>query len=61
MNTLVEFLETTVRTFGPSPALMIKPSFRYHVWTYDDMWEATGRVAAYLQASGVHKGDRVIL
>ena len=45
MNTLVELLETSVGAFSSNPALLIKPSFRYRVWTYDDLWEGSGRVA----------------
>ncbi len=61
MDTLVELLEVSAKSFGPRPALLIKPSFRYRVWTYADLWEDLGRVASYLQERGVQKGDRVLL
>ena len=60
MNTLVELLERSANDFGPNPALLIKPTFRYRVWTYADVWEDAGRVASYLQDRGVKKGDRVL-
>ena len=61
MNTLVELLESSANSFGPNPALLMKPSFRYRVWTYSDLWEKAGQVASYLQEQGVQKGDRVLL
>ena len=61
MDTLVELLETSAKSFGPDPALLIKPTFRYRVWTYTGLWEESGRVASYLQGMGVRKGDRVLL
>ena len=61
MNTLVELLEESARAHGPNPALLIKPTFRYRVWTYADLWQESGRVASYLQQMGVGKGDRVLL
>ena len=61
MDTLIEILEHSSKAFGPHPALLIKPGFRYHVWTYADLWEDSGRVATYLQEKGVQKGDRVLL
>ena len=61
MDTLVELLEVSAKTFGPRPALLIKPSLRYRIWTYADLWEDAGRVASYLQERGVQKGDRVLI
>lgn len=61
MDTLVELLEESARGHGPNPALLIKPTFRYRVWTYADLWQESGRVASYLQKMGVRKGDRVLL
>ena len=61
MDTLVELLEESAKGHGSDPALLIKPTFRYRVWTYADLWEGSGRVASYLQGMGVQKGDRVLL
>ena len=58
MNTLMELLERSANEFGPNPALLIKPTFRYRVWTYADIWEDAGRVASYLQDGGVKKGGQ---
>ena len=61
MDTLVDLLEQSAKRHGPNPALLIKPTFRYLVWTYSDLWQESGRVASYLQEMGVQKGDRVLL
>ena len=61
MDTLVELLETSSESFGASPALLIKPNFRYLVWSYADLWNDSGRVASFLQDKGIKKGDRILL
>ena len=61
MDTLVELLETSSKTFGANPALLIRPSFRYLVWSYADLWNDSGRVASFLQDKGVAKEDRILL
>ena len=61
MDNLIELLENSSKTFGANPALLIKPSFRYLVWSYADLWKDSGRVASFLQAKGVEKGDRILL
>ena len=61
MDTLIELLEKSAKDYGPNPALLIKPTFRYRVWSYADLWEESGRVASYLQEMGIRKGDRVLL
>ncbi len=61
METLIELLETSSKTFGANPALLIKPSFRYLVWSYADLWKDSGRVASFLQEKGIEKGDRILL
>ena len=61
MDTLVELLETSSEAFGANPALLIKPSFRYLVWSYADLWSDSGRVASFLQDKGVERGDRILL
>ena len=60
-ETLVEFLQEAAREFGPRDALLFKPGFRYQRWTYDDVWDGAGRVAALLQQRGLGKGDRAVL
>ena len=61
MDTLTELLESSSKSFGDHPALVIKPSFRNLVWTYADLWRDSGRVASFLQDKGVKKGDRILL
>ena len=60
-KTVVDFLAAAVGAHGPRDALLIKPAFRYLRWTYRQVWEDSGRVAALLQQRGVAKGDQVIL
>ena len=60
-DTLVEFLEAKAREYGPRPAIYFKPGFRYQTWTYEDLWEGSGRIASLLQHRGLEKNDRVLL
>ena len=59
--TLVEFLQTRAEQFGDRDALLFRPGFRYQRWSYTDIWESAGRIAAMLQAQGLTKGDRAII
>ena len=61
MQTLNDLLETSASRFGDSPALLIKPGIRVRCWRYGELWEASGRVAAFLQRKGIAKGDRVVI
>ena len=61
MDTLVELLDESQRKFGSNPALLVKPTYKYLVWNYRQLWEASGQVAHWLQQQGVGKGDRVLL
>lgn len=61
MQTLNDLLETAANRFGDSPALLIKPGIRVRSWSYREIWEASGTVAAYLHAQGIAKGDRVVI
>ena len=61
MQTLNDLLETSADRFGDSPALVIKPGIRVRSWGYRELWEAAGRMAAYLQGQGIAKGDRVVI
>ena len=60
-DTIVEFLREAASRHGPRDALLIKPAFRYIRWTYDRLWEDSGRVATLLQRRGFNKGDQAIL
>ena len=60
-DTIVEFLREAAARHGPRDALLIKPAFRYIRWTYDRLWEDSGRVATLLQRRGLNKGDQAIL
>lgn len=58
---MVRFLEDKAREFGDRTALLFNPAFRYQRWSYADLWEGAGQVAALLQERGLEKGDRVLL
>ena len=60
-DTIVEFLRQTVARHGSRDALLIKPAFRYLRWSYEQLWEDSGRVASLLQSRGLKKGDQAIL
>ena len=60
-DTVVEFLRECVAAHGPRDALLFKPGFRYRRWSYNRLWEESGRVAAFLQRRGLAKGDQVVL
>ena len=59
--TLVEFLRARAEEFGDREALLFRPGFRYQRWSYADLWEGAGRIAAMLQARGLSKGDRALI
>ena len=59
--TVNDFLDNIARRFGDRPALLFKPGFRYHVWSYRELRHTAAQVGALLQERGVGKGDRVIL
>jgi len=61
MQTLNDLLETAASRFGESPALLIKPGIRVRNWSYRELWEASGKVAAHLHGRGIAKGDRVVI
>ena len=60
-DTIVDFLQEAVTRHGSRDALLIKPAFRYLRWSYDKLWEDSGRVATLLQRRGLRKGDQAIL
>ena len=62
MDTLVDLLQRAARRYAGLPALTLhggKSGRR--TWSYADLWDVSGRVAAYLRDAGVTKGDRVVL
>ncbi len=61
MQTLNDLLETAASRYGDAPALLIKPGIRVRCWQYRELWEASSRVAAFLQRQGIAKGDRVVI
>ena len=60
-RTLVDFLRTRARRYGPRDALLFKPGFRYLRWSYSNLWSESGQVASLLQSRGLSKGDQVLL
>ena len=60
-DTIVDFLQEAVTRHGSRDALLIKPAFRYLRWSYDKLWEDSGRIATLLQRRGLEKGDQAIL
>ena len=60
-ETLVAFLEGAAQRHTSRTALLFKPGFRYHRWSYSDLWEGAGQVATLLQQWGLVKGDRVLI
>ena len=59
--TLVDFLQGRAEEFCDREALLFRPGFRYRRWSYADVWEGAGRIAAMLQARGLSKGDRALI
>ena len=60
-DTVVGLLREAAARHGRRDALLIKPAFRYVRWTYERLWEDSGRVATLLQRRGLNKGDQAIL
>ena len=61
MKTLNDILDASAERFGKKPALMIKPGFRTRTWSYRDLADLVPRVAGYLAAAGIKRGDRVVI
>ena len=59
--TLVDFLQGRAEEFCDREALLFRPGFRYRRWSYADVWEGAGRIAAMLQGRGLSKGDRALI
>ncbi|MEP7003937.1 MAG: AMP-binding protein [Chloroflexota bacterium] len=61
MRTLNDILDESAQRFGKKPALIIRPGFRTRTWTYRDLADLVPRVAGYLAANGITRGDRVVI
>ncbi len=61
MKTLNDIVETSAERFGKKPAFIIKPGFRTRVWTYRELAVVVPRIASYLSAQGIRRGDRVLI
>ena len=61
MQTLVDLLKESAERYGGSTALAITPGFRQQRWSYERLWDLSGRVAAFLAQRGLEKGDRAII
>ena len=61
MSTIVDLLQEAQVQFGTRTALVTRGDYRSKRWSYRQLWEFSGRIAAYVQCRGVNKGDRVVL
>ena len=61
MENLRQVLEESARRFGPRTAIFFKPSLCYQKWSYQQLWDDSGRMASFLQRQGLKRGDRAIL
>ncbi|MCH7622307.1 MAG: AMP-binding protein [Chloroflexi bacterium] len=59
-GTLGSLLAESAKTWAEQPALSLYSNEPWS-WTYAELWSASRRAAAFLRASGVAKGDRVLL
>ena len=56
MQTLVDLLRESAERHSDSTALTITPGFREQRWSYQRLWDFSGRVAALLARKGLEKG-----
>jgi long-chain acyl-CoA synthetase len=61
METLGTFLQGVAARYGERPALLYQPGATLESWSYHRLWEQANRIAAWLEARGVSKGDQVVL
>jgi long-chain acyl-CoA synthetase len=61
METLGTFLQGVAARYGERPALLYHPGATLEVWSYNRLWEQANRIAAWLEARDVSKGDQVVL
>ncbi len=61
LDTLVDLLRDASARFGSSTALSIAQGVRQRRWTYNQLWESSGKVSALLAQRGLCKGDRAII
>ena len=52
-ETIIEFLAGAAERFGERPAVMFKPGIRYQKWSYEELWESSGKVASLLRDRGL--------
>lgn len=57
--TLGDFLDTQCRKHGERECIVIP--WNSDRWTYDDLREQSEHLARYLQAKGIHPGDRIAI
>ncbi len=61
METLIDLMESCVGKFQNRTALVITPGFRRQRWTYRQLWDMAGQLAAVLRNRGLEKGDRAVI
>ncbi|HET7077552.1 MAG TPA: AMP-binding protein, partial [Chloroflexia bacterium] len=61
METLGTFLQGVAARYGERPALLYQPGATLETWSYNRLWEQANRIAAWLEARDVSKGDQVVL
>jgi len=61
MDTIVSLLQEAKARFGPRTALVTQKEYRTERWSYRQLWEVSGRVAANVESRGINKGDRVVV
>ncbi|MBI5654264.1 AMP-binding protein [Candidatus Uhrbacteria bacterium] len=58
---LNDFLQRSVKAYGPNLAIEMRPRYRTLRWTYDDLSSKVAALALELERQGVDPGDRVML
>lgn len=62
MQTLIDLLREVAQRHAGLPAVaLFEGKTASWGWTYAELWDAARRVAAYLRAQGIGRGDRVVL
>ena len=61
MQTLGAFLREVTTRYAAQPALTSPQDGALEVWTYRRLWDESTRVAAWLRAQGIAKGDRIVI
>lgn len=58
---LNDFLQQSVKAYGPNLAIEMRPRYRTLRWTYQDLGEKVAALALELERKGIVAGDRVML